>query len=259
MKKNKYVVYTAIFNSYDTLKDPYIISNEIDYICYTDSKELQSDVWKIVFIDTEDNPSLKNRELKLLYPHRDFRDYAYSLYVDGSIMIKEDLLPFFEKYVGIAPIINFKHPNNDCIFTEIIRCIQQRRGNAEKLIQQYNVYLHYGMPKHWVLSDNKIILRENNSEVTKKIMEKWYWHVVNYSGRDQVCLSYVYYKNNYTYHFFDEDIEKNNYFETWPHTNSSKLIWTWRKFNWFCERKHILPGLIHFLDIKIKPLFLKHA
>ena len=170
--QKKYLVYTAIFNGYDTLKEPYIVSNEIDYICYTDSKDLQSDIWKIIYIDTAGNPSLKNRELKILYPHRVFLDYDYSIYVDGSIMIKEDLLPFFKKYAGIAPVINFKHPNNDCIFTEIIRCIQQKRGNAEKLIQQYIVYQQDGMPKHWGLSDNKIILRENNSPVTKKIMEE---------------------------------------------------------------------------------------
>ena len=155
--------------------------------------------------------------------------------------------------------MNFKHPNNDCIFTEMIRCIQQRRGNAEKFVEQYAIYQKDEMPKHWGLSDNKIILRENNSPVTKKIMEEWYWHVVNYSGRDQVCLSYVYYKNNYTYHFYEEDVEKNIYFETWPHTNSSKLIWTWRRFKWFCERKGILMGFVGFLEKNIKPKFLKNA
>ena len=256
--QKKYIVYTAIFNGYDTLKDPYVVSNEIDYVCYTDSKDLKSNIWNIVYIDTAGNPVLKNRELKLLYPHLKFTNYEYSLYVDGSIMIKENLLMFFKKYIEKAPIMNFKHPNNDCIFTEIIRCIQQRRGNPEKLVEQYVHYQQSGMPKKWGLSDNKIILRENNSPITKLLMEEWYWHVVNYSGRDQVCLSYVYFDNNYNYNFFEEDIEKNIYFETWPHTNSGKIIWIWRKFKWFCERKKIFGFVIRLLETYVKPKFFRH-
>lgn len=254
---NKIVVYTAIFNNYDWLKEPVIVPDNVDFICYTDSKKLKSKNWIIKVVDLNGkSPSLLNREIKLLYPLTELKDYDYSLYVDGSIMIKENLLPFFEKYCGQAPIMNFKHPNNDCIFIEMIRCIQQGRGNANKLVEQYAAYQQYGMPKHWGLSDNKIILRENNSLITKTIMEEWYWHVVNYSGRDQVCLSYVYFKNKYSYHFYEENIENNIYFETWPHNIDPWYIRCWRHFKWFCERNHFLVFIIKFLERYIKPLFI---
>lgn len=260
MNTNKrFLVYTAIFGNYDTLKDPLKVSTVVDYICFTDSKDLKSNVWKIIHVDLSSSPSLLNRELKLLYPHREFFDYDYSLYVDGSILIKEDVAVFFEKYAGKYPVMNFKHPNNDCIFKEIINCIKLNKGNPEKLIQQYNVYLSEGMPKHWGLSDNKIILRDNHSELNKEMMEEWFEHVANYSGRDQVCLAYVYYKHNYSFHFFEEDITDNLFFETWPHTSASKFIWAWRNFKLFCEKHSLFLPLIKFLNKKVKPIVLKYV
>ena len=76
---NKIVVYTAIFNDYDWLKDPVVVPKEIDFVCYTDSNKIHSKVWKIVKVDTNgEPPSLKNRKIKLLYPYTELKDYDYS-------------------------------------------------------------------------------------------------------------------------------------------------------------------------------------
>ena len=70
----KAVVYTAIFNDYDWLKEPVIVPENIDFICYTDSKTLKSKHWRIVRVDLKDKtPSLMNREIKLLYPYSELK------------------------------------------------------------------------------------------------------------------------------------------------------------------------------------------
>lgn len=254
----KIVVYTAIFNNYDWLKDPYIVSDNIDYICFTDTDRLKSKIWKVCQVaDTSLTPSLLNRKIKLLYPYTYFKDYEYSLYVDGSVMIKGDVGKFLSVYIDTKPLImNFKHPNNDCIFVEMERCIAQGRGNAEMLREQYNLYKADGMPEHYGLSDNKIILRRNCEE-GYKLMAEWYQHVCNYSGRDQVCLSYVLYKHNMQYNYFDEAIEQNKFFETWPHNNAAWHMQVWRKLKWFSERTGLGWSFFNFLNNKVKPIYLK--
>ena len=128
---NRFVVYTAIFNNYDWLKDPVVVPKGIDFICYTDSDKVRSKIWKIVKVDTNgESPSLLNREIKLLYPYTVLKEYEYSLYIDGSIMIKGDISAFLHKYISKDLVMmNFRHPHNDCIFVEIKRCL--RRRNAD--------------------------------------------------------------------------------------------------------------------------------
>ena len=254
----KIVVYTAIFNNYDWLKEPVIKPEDIDFICYTDSNAIKSKNWKVVKMDLNGkNPSLLNREIKLLYPYTELKDYDYSLYVDGSMMIKGDVGEFIRKYIELEPVLmNFRHPNKDCLYTEVDYCIERGRGNAEKLREQKKKYEEDGMPQHFGLSDNKILLRNNHSEEGKKMMDEWFYHVVNYSGRDQVCLPYILYKHHRRYSFFEENIEKNEYFETWPHNTVVWYIRYWIRFKWFCERHHLLGGLIRVVDEKLKPKIL---
>lgn len=254
----KYAIYTAIFNDYDWLKEPVGRFENIEFICYTDNKNLKSKIWNIRHVDLAGSTaSLKNREIKLLYPYTELKEYEYSMYVDGSMMIKGDVHAFFERYTKEKlPLMNFRHPNNDCIFEEIKRCIKQNRGNSDKLLEQYVIYINDNMPKHYGLSDNKILLRDNRSELGYQLMQEWYGQVVNYSGRDQVCLAYVLYKHNMHFRYFQEDIERNEFFETWPHNNTEWYIRAWRHFKWYCECHHILTGLVRKIENNIKPHFL---
>ena len=256
---SKTVVYTAIFNNYDWLKEPVVVSDGVDYICYTDSNKVKSKVWKIEIVDLNgQSPSLVNRKIKLLYPYSELSDYDYSLYIDGSMMIKKDVRSFLQKYLSDDLVMmNFRHPQNDCLFEEIRTCL--KRGNADPIMlrKQYDDYKNAGMPEHAGLSDNKIILRNHHSKLGKQLMEDWFYHVVNYSGRDQTCLSYVLYVNQVKYSFFEENIEKNPFFETWPHNTVEWYIRYWRHFKWYCERHHLLGGVISWADKTIKPWMLE--
>lgn len=255
---NKIVVYTAIFNDYDWLKDPVVVPKDVDFVCYTDSDTLHSKVWKVVRADMNGlSPSLINRRIKLLYPYKELQDYDYSLYVDGSIMIKGDIDVFLRKYIPLCvTMTNFRHPYRDCIYDEIDCCIRRGSGDAVKLLEQETFYKSEGVPDHFGLSDNKVILRNHRSELGRQMMSDWYDQVAGYSGRDQVCLSYVLNKHRQSYVFFEENIEKNPFFENWPHNNKEWYIRYWRHFKWFCERHRIAAGLISYVDKRIKPWIL---
>ena len=67
-KNKRKVVYTAIIGNYDELKEPKVISEGFDYVCFTDDVKLKSKVWKIIVVDNPqrlDNTRL-SRKIKIL-------------------------------------------------------------------------------------------------------------------------------------------------------------------------------------------------
>jgi hypothetical protein len=243
---NKFVVYTAIFNRYDVLHDPLYINSEIDYVCFTDT-QLLSDKWKIVYVNPEDgNFSLANRKLKILGPYRELSQYEYSIYVDGSIQIKSDLLYFFNEYAGYD-MVNFRHPQRYCLYSEIEQCLIEERGDIRGLFRQAMEYQKAGMPKDYSLSDNKIIFRKHNSLQIKKVMYAWWDQVSIFSGRDQVCLPYVLWKSQLMYCFFKEDLYDNLFFEVGPH-RKEYIRRLWR----FIYSKNAKSKLFAYLEKRYK-------
>ena len=68
---NKYIVYTALFGKYDKLLEIHNMNKHIDYICFTDNKDLTSRTWNIIYVnDDKDIENLdnaeKNRYIKIL-------------------------------------------------------------------------------------------------------------------------------------------------------------------------------------------------
>ena len=83
---NKKVIYTAIFNNYDSLKTPLVVSKGWDYLCFTNSKELRSDVWKIKYVPMNASASMCARNIKINYFNY-VSKYDISVWVDASIEI----------------------------------------------------------------------------------------------------------------------------------------------------------------------------
>jgi hypothetical protein len=248
---NETVIYTAIFNNYDTLKEPLAITKNCDYICFTDNIKLKSKIWKVIVVDVKDlSASLSNRRLKILGPYNELKDYKYSLYIDGTILIKSDLKEFLSRYQDFN-LVNFRHPRRTCVYSEFASCIAEKKGDAQKIIQQCHDYAREGMPFEFGLSDNKIIFRNNQDQIVEKIMHEWWKNVTKYSGRDQTCLSYVLFKNSLSYCFFNENLLSNDFFEIWPHRDEY-IRRIWRNLKKFCIRNRLFINQINYLDMKIK-------
>jgi len=250
---NNTVIYTAIFNNYDTLKEPLYITERCDYICFTDDNNLKSENWKLIVVDTNGiSASLTNRRIKILGPYRELKDYKYSLYIDGTVLIKSDLTQFLAGYSDLN-LVNFRHPRRQCIYSEFASCIAEKKGDPKKIIQQCHDYAREDMPFDFGLSDNKIILRNNDDETVKSIMYGWWDDVIKYSGRDQTCLPYILFKNGLHYSFFKENLLSNDIFEIWPHRNEYRRR-IWRNFKRFCQDNGLFINQINYLDKKIKSI-----
>ena len=47
----KICVYTCITGNYDNLKDVIVKEKGVDYVCFTNNREITSSTWKIIYID----------------------------------------------------------------------------------------------------------------------------------------------------------------------------------------------------------------
>lgn len=199
----KIVVYTCITGNYDTLKDPFIINKNIDYIAFSDDLQLsQNTKWKIYNIpDNIKNMDniLINRYIKM-HPHILFPNYDYSIYLDGNVEIISDLSNLISATYNMkSGIAMHRHQLRDCIYDEVKACKILKKGNYKKMDKQITKYKIEGFPKKFGMLEATVIVSNLKNINTAKIMEKWWKEFKNSeSMRDQIALHYVIWKLGYT-------------------------------------------------------------
>lgn len=216
LKKKRIVVYTAIFDFIDYLKEPDYLPDDCKFVCFT-NMPLQSENYEIrrVYEDTTGNPNLNAKIYKIL-PHRYFEDYEYSVWIDGTMFLTSNIHKVVSKYLSSSDMAFFSHPWRNCIYDEAIECILKGRGNVNHIEKQIEIYKCEGYPKNNGLISAGIILRRN-SETVKSINEQWWKEIIKHSSRDQISFNYIAYKNNFEYSLIDGDIYCNPYFGYIPH------------------------------------------
>lgn len=219
MGRNNIIIYTAISNDYDNLRDPLEITPNADYICFSDTGNQESDIWEIrEFPNDNLDPVRKCRYVKAL-SHKVFLDYDYSVWIDGNILIKKDLTSLIKKYLieQKENFVTFKHPTRNCIYREAESCKYQNKDDEFIINKQVNYYKKEDYPSNNGLLESRVILRKNHSDKLFKTMSDWWHEINNKSRRDQLSFNYVAWKNNFSYNYFENYIIKNSYFDLLGH------------------------------------------
>jgi hypothetical protein len=219
---NKKVVYTAIFGGYDELPDPQFIPEGWDFICFTDSN-IKSNIWEVKKVPAiYKDPTRNARKYKIL-PHRWFPNYEYSLWVDGNILIRNNINELIPEYLNKVNIAVHDHNQNqldprNCVYQEAqaIFYFGKRNGNYKddpNIIQkQIQRYADEGYPSHNSLAVTMQLLRKHNKKDCIKIMEQW-WEEIKYgSKRDQLSFNYSIWKTNTSFIYFRGDSRNTKYF-----------------------------------------------
>jgi hypothetical protein len=199
--KTKIVVYTAISNQYNALLNPKHIDPSVDYFCFTDQplwhKLNTNTAWKILpFPDPSLDPVRKCRMVKML-PHRFFPEYDYSVWVDGSINIIDDVRALIKQY-DHPPMLCFKHPIRSCIYQEGQTCIDVGKDDPSTITKQLTYYKEQGFPEESGLIESNALIRRHNDPNVVKVMEDWWKEVKTHSRRDQLSFPYVIWRNNFS-------------------------------------------------------------
>ncbi len=212
------VVYTAITGGYDHLHDPAFVDPSLDYVCFTDSSTIKSNVWQIKQIENPNN--LDN--IRLARRHKIMcteyvGEYDYSIWVDGKVQIIGDLKELIHTYHKGSPLLCFPHFVRDCIYDEANACVNAKKGNFLEIEKQVAQYKNSGYPAHNGLIDSCILFRSHHANALEKLMSAWWNEVQTQSTRDQLSFNYVCYTQGFNYDLCNLYSEDNPYTQVRSH------------------------------------------
>ena len=199
--EDRLAVYTCVFGGYDDVEEPFIRGQYCDYYIVSDRKISERSKWKQIEpkeypegFDTW-HPAIKNRYFKM-HPDVLFSNYKFSLYIDGNFRPIADMYPFLIQMKECHSIFGlFNQPVWNCLYDMTDTLIKLKLVNQDGAKLQINQYLSEGFPKQWGLFECGFILREHCNIKCKKIMDTWWDEYFNGEKRDQMCFTYVLWKN----------------------------------------------------------------
>lgn len=198
---DRLAVYTSIYGKYDQLCEPLYVDPNCDYYILTDQEVPKQSVWKKVKVDFPEEVNtdfLKNRYVKM-FPHKLFKDYRYSLYVDGNITLVSAVSLYLNAFNCPAGIAMHKHPASDDLYDEIEACLMTRKINCEEAKSLRKKLSDEGFPRHFGVFECNIILRDHNSDMCKALMVSWWNELMHGVKRDQLHFTYALFRAGYQY------------------------------------------------------------
>ena len=226
-EKNKKVIYTCITGGYDSLIEPKIITKGFDYVCFTDSKDMKSNIWDIRPLpkEVEELSQVKKQRYVKINPHLILSEYDLSIWIDGNVTIKDNLNKFLDDILkDDCSIYVPTHPQRKCIYAESEAVIAMKKDTREIIKPQLDRYKSEGFPKDFGLLQSNIMVRKHNEKDCIKFMEEWFSEVKNGSHRDQLSFNYVQWKNqDIKVEYLDKKIYKSEWFN-WIGGHGKKVV-----------------------------------
>jgi len=213
---NKFVVYTAITKRYDTLKEPLVVNDKVDYICFTDNDKLESKIWKIVYIK-----DLYHKEPKIL-PQKYLEGYTHSLWIDGSCKLLVDPMILFDLVIDNSKpfIATFDALLWHCAYSEAIKCMEFMLDNPTKIKEQVAFMESEGYPKDNGLSVGTVIVRRH-TKLLEDFSNLWWDMITRFSKRDQISINYTLWKLDIRQAYIPGSIYNNKYVSWGGHTHGN--------------------------------------
>ncbi|WP_318286015.1 LamG-like jellyroll fold domain-containing protein [Limnospira fusiformis] len=192
IKDKKIIVYTCNFGNYESVKEPLAVDPRVEYILFTDRKEIESSNWKVVYInELAENPRRASRLAKIL-PHKYLPDHDISVYLDSTFTIKEpDIYNMVKQCMGDSDIALYKHSERNCVYDEIDFCEKSDIRNIDSATcsKVRAKYQSINYPRQNGLFENGFIFRRNNSQI-QELNELWWSEYVSGAERDQFSFMY---------------------------------------------------------------------
>ena len=250
--RNRLVVYTALFGDYDHLREPKSSFHFVDFVCFTDQKNLISQIWDIRIVPAGGLSSIElNRKYKF-FPHLFLQEYEMSFYVDSNVLIKEEASNLFQHLINSKyKFALSKHFRRNCSYQEAKVIIQSKKENFEIVNSQMRDYKEEGFPEEFGLTENNLLFRRHNDMQVIECMELWWKEFSHKSKRDQLSLMYVLWKSNLDYTTGIFSSRRSPYFSIEIHksfdTTYNHLI-GYVRFKRFYDSNQPLPAFFDLVD-----------
>lgn len=221
----KIVVYTTIYGNYANLKPIPTQTVRSEYYCITDNPDLKCDGWKTIvpgYPRKDMHPRLRAKYFKLLpWEIDEIAKNEISIFIDGSIEIKSNtFIEYCIKHLS-EDLLLFKHPQRDCIYTEVAASKPLEKYKNENLDGQISFYSKFH-PKKWGLWACGVMVRKHTNKI-KKLMGDWKHEIDKWTYQDQISFPVVCKLNDFKPAIFPDNQYNNDHFNViWHDDNKAE-------------------------------------
>jgi hypothetical protein len=198
-KRKRLVIYTVLTGSKEPLGKPLAELQssdsdlEIGFVCFTDNRQLKSDVWEFRYLDEIPLPPEKLSRRPKALPHEYLQDWEYSLYVDNIVVFKRLPQSSDLKQEGESPVFKtFKHSTRSNPQQEAEAIVQLGYESVDRICTQLDFYAKL-MPLSEItpLSTCTVILRQHMHPGLIKFGVTWWEQILNFCKRDQMSFDFA--------------------------------------------------------------------
>lgn len=219
-KREKVLIYTAVFGNYDIITEPKYVDENCEYICFTDNLNLQSKVWKIIYVKGKYDSKNRSAKIYKILPHKFISGYDWTIWVDGNYILKGSMRRLLEESIQNTKMAFLVHTERNCIYDEANVCIAEKKDEPSIIEEQVYRYHKEGYPVDNGLICGSCIIRNIKDEDVKQLMEAWWEQIENNSLRDQLSFNYAAWKTGISYDLMKIHTFINPYFSVKNHIKS---------------------------------------
>ena len=225
---NKTIIYTIITGNYDTIKQPLVVEEGVEYYLFTNNPEIKdAGLWNVVQIPSEqwqgrtkrENNILLSRKVKML-PHKYLpKECELCIYVDADMLIKEPLTKLLNDLHEDTLFAACRHSYCGSVREEIDDLVTKAMVDVTQIENQWQRYVERGFEDNLGISENGLLIRRHSDARVTQLMELWWEEYQNGCLRDQVSLMPCLYRTGFIpyFQFIEMDIRNNNFVEVMKH------------------------------------------
>jgi hypothetical protein len=134
-------VYTTLLGNYERINEQHVAAGlQIPFICLTDDPDLRSESWQMRVVQPvfPTDPVRSQRDMKIR-PHVYLPEFARSLYIDNSVILKQPPHRLFE--IGAASPEGFVMPHHSfrqTVHDEFLEVAQLGLDDNDRVFEQLN-------------------------------------------------------------------------------------------------------------------------
>lgn len=219
--EEKIIVYTVNIGGYESVKEPTFIDSSVEYILFTDNKDLVSEHWKVILLTDKLADPRRTSRLPKILAHKYLPEHDISVYIDSSLEITTtNVRKMVSECMEGNDIALYKHYKRNCVYDEIefvMNSSDRVVADKELCLTALKKYEDINYPRGNGLFENAFIFRRNN-EKNKKLNELWWKEYIAGTERDQFTFMYALHVSGIN----PKAISKGSQFRDNPYTNFYK-------------------------------------
>jgi len=199
----KVIVYSCLIGNYDNVTS-FNKQRGYDYILFTDQNIIKKTNWTIFPIPDEvlklNVSDIKKQRYMKIHPHKFFKNYDLSLYIDPNYEITGDLDDYLINTLNPLDHIFIPHLQfGKGIKQAIEKAIEKKLDDVSLLKNVMDRYNQSKLLDKTGIVNAGLIIRKHHTEDCIKLMERWWEEVRDYSHVDNFAFDYAGYMTGVRY------------------------------------------------------------